>query len=238
MVSNLMTVKLADVQVKRRGKTILGPINLELGATGFTVVLGPNGAGKTTLLRVLHGIERVSQGGVQWSVPDKTAQHAQAYVFQSPIMLRRSVGQNLAYPLKLIGLDKSEITKRVDDWGQRIGLGDMMNHPATRLSGGERQKLALARALIRDPKVLFLDEPCANLDGRSTREIEAILQETWRAGTRIIMTTHNLGQARRLATDVVFMVNGQLYEKASAQAFFTAATTAQARSFLEGDIVE
>jgi len=121
-------------------------------------------------------------------------------VFQSPIMLRRSVRQNLAYPLQLLGMDKTSIAAKVADWARRIGLENALDRPAPRLSGGERQKLALGRALIRSPQVLFLDEPCANLDGRSTREIEALLQEAQTAGTRIIMTTHDLGQARRLAT--------------------------------------
>ncbi|RLJ59910.1 phosphate ABC transporter ATP-binding protein (PhoT family) [Litoreibacter meonggei] len=232
-----MSVSLLDVQVKRRGKAILGPINLDLGATGFTIVLGPNGAGKTTLLKVLHGVERVSGGTVHWSVSDTEARQAQAYVFQSPIMLRRSVRENLAYPLRLLKLDKADIAMRVTDWAQRIGLGDALDRPAPRLSGGERQKLALGRALIRNPKVLFLDEPCANLDGRSTREIEALLLDAHTAGTRIIMTTHDLGQARRLASDVVFMLNGGLHEQGPASDFFVAAQTAEAQAFLNGDIV-
>mgnify|MGYP003635994975 CR=1 FL=1 len=201
MVSAPMSVNLNDVVVKRRGKTVLGPLMLDLGAAGFTIVLGPNGAGKTTLLKVLHGVERVSSGSVEWSIPAAEARQAQAYVFQSPIMLRRSVRQNLAYPLQLLGQNKAEIAKHVDAWAERIGLQHRLDLPAPRLSGGERQKLALGRALIRKPHVLFLDEPCANLDGRSTREIESLLQGAKDAGTRIIMTTHDLGQARRLADD-------------------------------------
>lgn len=237
MVNDPMSVSLSNVQVKRRGKAILGPINLDLEATGFTIVLGPNGAGKTTFLKVLHGVERVSDGIVQWSVPDAEARQAQAYVFQSPIMLRRSMRENLAYPLRLLKLDKAEIAKRVADWAHRIGLEEALDRPAPRLSGGERQKLALARALIRDPKVLFLDEPCANLDGRSTREIEALLLDASHTGTRIIMTTHDLGQARRLASDVVFLLNGALHEQGHASDFFVAPQTPEALSFLNGDIV-
>ena len=238
MVTQPMSASLQDLRVIRRGKTILGPINLELGAKGFTIVLGPNGAGKTTLLKVLHGIERVSSGTAQWSLPGSQARQLQAYVFQSPIMLRRSVRDNLAYPLKLIGSPKAEISAQVQDWLHRIGLADLAERPATRLSGGERQKLALGRALIRKPQVLFLDEPCANLDGRSTREIEALLLDTLQAGTRIIMTTHDIGQARRLADDVVFLLNGALHEQGPASRFFTATKTSQASAFLKGDIVE
>jgi len=238
MVSRPMSVSLSNVLVKRRGKAILGPVSLDLDAAGFTIVLGPNGAGKTTLLKALHGVERISDGKVEWSLPEVETRQAQAYVFQSPIMLRRSVRQNLAYPLQLLGMPKSEITLRVVDWAQRIGLEDALDRPAPRLSGGERQKLAVGRALIRNPQVLFLDEPCANLDGRSTREIEALLLDARDTGTRIIMTTHALGQARRLASDVVFLLNGNLHEQGAAPAFFNAPQTSEARSFLEGDIVE
>lgn len=238
MVEPAPSVSLQGALVKRRGKPILGPIDLDLAATGFTIVLGPNGAGKTTLLKVLHGVDRLSAGAVHWSVPDAQAREAQAYVFQSPIMLRRSVRQNLAYPLQLLGMDKARIAAKVAEWAQRIGLENALDRPAPRLSGGERQKLALGRALIRSPQVLFLDEPCANLDGRSTREIEALLQEAQAAGTRIIMTTHDLGQARRLATDLVFLLHGTLHEQGEARTFFAAPKTPEAKAFLEGDIVE
>ena len=238
MVKEPMSVSLNDAAVVRRGTAVLGPLSLTLVDTGFTIVLGPNGAGKTTLLKVLHGVERLSSGSLSWSVPDDVARQAQAYVFQKPVMLRRSVRQNLAFPLQLLKTPKSEIVARVHDWSVRIGLQDALDRPATRLSGGEQQKLALARALIRDPQVLFLDEPCANLDGRSMREIEALLLSTYEAGTRIIMTTHDLGQARRLASDVVFLVNGQMRECAEASDFFTAQQTAEARAFLNGEIIE
>ena len=130
------------------------------------------------LLKVLHGVDRLTSGSVSWTVPAKTVRQGQAYVFQRPIMLRRSVRANLAYPLQLLGLPKSRDCRARGalgraDWAQRSAL----DVPAPRLSGGEQQKLALARALIRRPDTVFLDEPCANLDGRSTREIEDILRE-------------------------------------------------------------
>ena len=235
---NRPLIKLDGVEVRRRGKTILGPINLDLEESGFTIVLGPNGAGKTTFLKALHGIERLSGGEVNWAIGDTDLRAQQAYVFQNPTMLRRSVRANLAYPLKLLRVNKSEISRRVEHWAKRSGMETLLDSPATRLSGGERQKLALARALIRDPKVLFLDEPCASLDGKSTREIEALLLETHQSGTRIIMTTHNLGQAKRLATDVVFLLNGRLHEQSPAGPFFSAPDQPEAQSFLKGDIVE
>ena len=233
-----MSVELKQAVITRRGARILGPIDMALPATGFTMVLGPNGAGKTSLLKVLHGVERLSSGSVTWSVPDEDAREAQAYVFQKPIMLRRTVHQNLAFPLHLLKVAKPEIRKRVENWAGRIGLADALDRPARRLSGGEQQKLALARALIRRPQVLFLDEPCANLDGRSTREIESLLREASGTGTRIIMTTHDIGQARRLASDVVFLLNGKVREQAAAHDFFAAQQSQEARAFLNGDIIE
>ena len=238
MVKGPLSVSLDSVVVRRDGKLVLGPLDLDMETRGITVVLGPNGAGKTTFLKVLHGVERISDGEMHWSVANVQAREEQAYVFQSPIVLRRSVGQNLAYPLKLIGTVKSEISMRVSLWARKIGLEDALDFPATRLSGGEKQKLAIGRALIRMPKVLFLDEPCANLDGRSIREIEELLHEATLAGTSIIMTTHNLGQAKRLADSVLFLLGGRLHEQSPASVFFNIPSTSEAQSFLNGDIIE
>ena len=238
MVSGPMIATLKEAVVRRRGRIILGPVDLTLPGEGFTLVLGPNGAGKTTLLKVLHGVERLSEGSATWSLPGPEAQAAQAYVFQTPIMLRRSVAQNLAYPLELVRTPRAEIETRVVEWAARIGLSDALDRPAPRLSGGEKQKLALARALIRRPRVLFLDEPCANLDGRSTREIEALLHAAHASGTRVIMTTHNLGQARRLATDLILLLNGKVHDQGPAPVFYAQPNTPETKAFLQGDIVE
>ena len=224
--------------MRRRGKRILGPVDLHLSTAEITIVLGPNGAGKTTLLRVLHGVERLSSGELALSKPDAQARQEQAYVFQSPIMLRRTVRANLAYPLELIGTARPIIKQKVEHWAERIGLADALERHAPRLSGGEKQKLALARALIRSPDVLFLDEPCANLDGRSTREIETLLKDAQLRGTQIVMTTHDLGQARRMASEVVFLLYGKVHERADAQAFFATPDTQEAQAFLKGDIIE
>ncbi|WP_299963066.1 ATP-binding cassette domain-containing protein [uncultured Roseobacter sp.] len=236
MVS-ILPLTLRDVSVRRRGKRLIGPVDLRLDGAGLTMILGPNGSGKTTLLRVMHGVERLSSGAVVWSVPDVQARHRQAYVFQTPIMLRRSVADNLAYPLKLAGTLRSEVTERTAIWAERIGLADRMSLPAPRLSGGEKQKLALARALIRAPDVLFLDEPCANLDGASTGEIEALLHTALAQGTRIVMTTHNLGQAKRLGNEVIFMLRGQIHEQGLAERTFDAPQTPELAAFFRGDII-
>ncbi|MBW4710046.1 ATP-binding cassette domain-containing protein [Roseobacter sp. YSTF-M11] len=237
MVSTILPLTLKDVAVRRRGKRLLGPVDLTLDPDGLTMIIGPNGSGKTTLLRVMHGVERLSTGTATWAVPEEEARHRQSYVFQTPIMLRRTVADNLGYPLRLLNAPRAQVNARVRHWAERIGLADRLSLQATRLSGGEKQKLALARALIRKPDVLFLDEPCANLDGASTRDIESILQTALSEKTRIIMTTHDLGQARRLASDAVFMLHGVVHERGPASRFFGAAQTAELQAFFRGDII-
>ncbi len=237
-MSGLLPLTVHDAVVRRRGKTLVGPVNLTIDGTGTTIVIGPNGAGKTTLLKMMHGLERLRSGTVRWAAPDAEARKQQAFVSQTPVVLRRTVRENLTYPLKLSRVPAAEARRIAGDWAARVGLSDMLDRRAEVLSGGERQKLALARAMVRDPKVLFLDEPCASLDGRSTREIEEILSAVAAAGTRIIMSTHDMGQARRLASEVAFILHGRVHEFAEAPGFFEQPATAQARAFLNGDIVE
>lgn len=237
MVTPLMPAHMRDVTVTRQGKQVLGPVDLTLGRSGFTILLGPNGAGKTTFLKALHGLERLSTGSVTWSAPDEVARMKQAYVFQSPVMLRRSVRANLGYPLAILGQPKAQVNDAVEAWATRIGLTAALDRPATGLSGGEKQKLALARALIRDPEILLLDEPCSNLDGRSVKDIEALLTAAHQAGTRIVMATHDLGQARRLATEILFLFKGHIHEASPAPDAFDAPQTPEFKSFLNGDIL-
>ncbi len=236
-MTTILPLTLQDVAVRRRGKRLIGPVTTTLGRQGITIIVGPNGSGKTTLLKVMHGVERISTGTVRWAVPDSEAQHHQGYVFQTPIMLRRSVADNLRYPLQLHNIAKAETEQRMIDWARKIGLHDHLQISATRLSGGEKQRLALGRALIRRPEVLFLDEPCANLDGASTRDIEALLIEARKAGTRIVMTTHNIGQAKRLADDALFMLHGIIKEAGPARAFFDAPQSKELMAFFRGDII-
>jgi tungstate transport system ATP-binding protein len=234
----MFPLTLSQGVVQKKGKTVLGPVDLSLDAAGFTVVLGPNGAGKTSLLRVLHGLERLSSGELIWAIPTRETRNRQAFVFQSPIVLRRSVRDNLIYPQSLLGIAKAEARSQAEASVKAIGLEKALDLPAGNLSGGEKQKLALARALIRTPELLLLDEPCSNLDGRATRSIETMLLRAHAQGTRIIMATHDLGQAKRLASDVIFLLHGKVHEAAPAREFFKATKTSEARAFLNGDIVD
>ncbi len=237
-MSVLLPMRATGACVHRRGKCLIGPIDLVLDGQGITALIGPNGAGKSTLLKALHGLERLSAGRIDWACPQNEAQQLQAFVFQTPVMLRRSVLENLMYPLRLVRTPRAAACEAAAEWCARIGLAGMEGRLATVLSGGEKQKLALARALITRPQMLFLDEPSASLDGSATREIEALLTLATGEGTRIVMSTHDMGQARRLAREVVFLRRGEVYETAPAATFFDAPATKAAAAFLAGDIVD
>jgi tungstate transport system ATP-binding protein len=236
MVTPILPLTLRDVELRRGGRRILGPLSLTVSGAGITVLMGPNGSGKTSLLRVMHGLERITRGTVDWQGGAQDVRARQAFVFQTPILMRRKVADCIAYPLHLDGVPRKAARARAAEMAAAVGLADALDKPSAVLSGGEKQKLALARALIRTPEVLFLDEPCANLDGRSTREIESILTRARDAGTRIVMSTHDLGQARRLADEVWFLYGGLLVETAASAAFFAAPRTAQAAAYLKGDL--
>ncbi|MEM8812343.1 MAG: ATP-binding cassette domain-containing protein [Pseudomonadota bacterium] len=238
MVSSILPIALRGATVRKRGRTIVGPIDMQFGSTGTTIVLGPNGAGKTTFLRMLHGLERLSEGVIDWRGPLSIVRERQAFVFQTPIILRRTVTANIAYPLQLSGMATKEARLNAARFAKDVGLGEALQRPAEVLSGGEKQKLALARALVKSPDILFLDEPTANLDGSATREIEAILVAAAGRGTRIVMATHNLGQAARLASDVIFLYRGRVHETGAAPDFFERPATRETETFLKGDILE
>ena len=235
---DLFPLTLTGAETSRRGKRLVGPVDLTLDGQGLCVVIGPNGAGKTTLLRLMHGTARLTGGAIRWACDTKEARHHQSFVFQRPVVLRRTVEDNLIYTLRLRGVPKQEAKKAAQDWAQRVGLAPHLGHRALVLSGGEQQKLAIARALITKPALVFLDEPTASLDGRAMREIEAILRQAKADGTRLILSTHDMGQARRLADEVVFLRGGQVHETAPAPQLFDAPRTDAARAFLNGDIVE
>lgn len=234
----ILPLVMKGVGVSKRGKALIGPLDCRIDADGVTVIVGPNGSGKTTLLRVMHGLQRPRSGTLEWHSDIETARANQCFVFQRPVMLRRSVSENLAYPLRLRGLEKVEIASRVELWLTRTGLKEKAGLDASLLSGGEQQVVALARALATKPQLLFLDEPTSNLDGSSTRRIETILNEAIEKGTRIVMATHDLGQARRLADEIWFLHRGQLHETGEAASFFEHPRTPEAQAFIQGDIVE
>lgn len=237
MVNSLLPVEIAGLTLRRRGRSILGPVSARIEGPGITIVMGPNGAGKSSLLRALHGLERISAGTIRWPLPEPEARQRQAFVFQHPTLLRRSVLDNIAYPLRLRGQSRDVARTKAGAMAAEVGLSAHLGRPAQVLSGGERQKLALARAMIVAPDLLFLDEPCANLDPHATREIEALLLAARARGTRLVMATHDLGQARRLADEVWFLHQGRLCEATPAPEFFAGARSAEAQAHLRGELI-
>jgi tungstate transport system ATP-binding protein len=178
-----------------------------------------------------------TSGRITWSAPDRSdGMRRQAMVFQRPVMLRRSALANVAYGMKVAGVAAAERDARARAALERVGLTHLADRPARVLSGGEQQRLALARAWALNPEVLFLDEPTANLDPAATHDIESAIGAIDSGGTKIVMVTHNLGQARRLADEIVFLHNGRVAERASAIRFFTAPASPEAASFLKGEL--
>ena len=238
MVSTIFPLKLDNAIVRKRGKTIIGPLCAQIEEDGLLIILGPNGSGKTTLLRLMHGLEYPREGNVSWHGEVQDIHARQTYAFQTPVMMRRSVIQNLIYPLLIRGMSTADCLVQAQEWIEKVGLQNAYQQNAKLMSGGEQQKLAIARALITKPDVLFLDEPTTNLDGRSIKDIETILVNARHNGTKIIMATHDLGQARRLASDVMFLYHGRVHEHGSARKFFKKPATSEASAFLKGDILE
>ena len=220
-----------DLVVVLGGVRALDGLTLTLEPGLRTVVLGPNGAGKSVLLRTLHGLIAPTSGTVSWHEPVR-----QAMVFQRPVMLRRSALANVRYALAVSGMREPERTHLASSALARVGLADIAYRPARVLSGGEQQRLALARAWALRPGIVFLDEPTASLDPGATAEIERVIASIAAEGTRIVMTTHNLGQARRLADEIVFIHAGRVSERTAADRFFDQPASDEARLFLQGEL--
>jgi tungstate transport system ATP-binding protein len=228
---------LDGVSLQAGATTILDRLSLTIAPGAPTLIVGPNGAGKTTLLRLCMGLAKPSTGRISWGGrPDSTLRR-RAILFQRPVMLRRTAAANVAYALAQAGTPRRQRAARVAALLDRVGLAELAQRPARRLSGGEQQRLALARALARDPEVLLLDEPTANLDPAATRSVEAIILMAAQSGIKIVMASHDLGQVRRLAGEVIFLVRGALCEQGRAAEFLDHPTTPEAAAFVRGDLV-
>jgi tungstate transport system ATP-binding protein len=233
-MSAILPLRLQGVSFAAGGRMIIPPLDLTLEAGASTIILGANGAGKSVLMRLMHGLLAPSTGRVAWNADGP--RRRQAMVFQRPVMLRRSALANVVYALDAAGVPVGQQARLAREALQEVGLSHVAGRAARVLSGGEQQRLALARAWALHPEVLFLDEPTANLDPGATREIEAIIKAFDVAGTKIVMSTHNLGQARRLGDEVIFLHQGRVAERAPIEKFFPRPASPEAAAFVKGEL--
>jgi len=235
--SSILPLELADVSYGSNGQAIISGVSLRIEAGPSTIILGANGAGKSVLMRLMHGLLQPTGGTVRWNESEPASlRRRQAMVFQRPVMLRRSVLANVLYALDLAGVPAAERERQALAALEEVGMGALAQRPARVLSGGEQQRLALARAWALHPEVLFLDEPTANLDPSAAREIETVIRAFDAAGTKIVMATHNLGQARRLGDEVIYLHAGRVVERAAIDAFFARPASAEAAAFIKGEL--
>jgi tungstate transport system ATP-binding protein len=232
-----LPITLTDATIIAGSVTILDRVSLTLQAGSPTLLIGPNGSGKTTLLRAAMGLLPLTRGAITWGGRETASSARRAIVFQRPVMLRRSAEANIRYALSAAGISRAQHEARIAELLTLVGLEGLARRPARRLSGGEQQRLALARALARDPAVLFLDEPTASLDPAATKAIEDIVRAVTARGVKVVMSSHDLGQAKRLAVDIVLLHRGQLIEHGGAQEFFAQPKTEEARKFIAGELL-
>lgn len=232
-----LPIRFEAASIRAGEVTILDRISLSILPGKPSILIGPNGSGKSTLIRLGMGLVPASSGRVSWGNREDANGKRRAMVFQRPVMLRRTVAGNIAYALSSRSISRGEQVERIESLLEQVGLSHLRERPARRLSGGEQQRLALARALACDPELLFLDEPTASLDPAATKSVEDVIRTTAESGIKIVMATHDLGQAKRLAGDIAFLVRGKLVEHLPAETFFSEPVTEEAKTFLRGDLV-
>lgn len=225
-------IALDDVSVRFGDVQALDRVTLRVGDGEFIALVGPNGSGKTTLLRTLHGLlrhqgkRRVSPGAGR-----------QAMVFQRPFVMHLSVRSSLRLALWLADVPRAQWDERISDALRRVDLRGIEQRPSRALSGGQQQRLALARAWAVKPKLLFLDEPTASLDPASKAEVEAVLSSFAAEGMTLVMSTHNLGQAKRLTSRVIYLEAGAIHADLPTKEFFTSGRLqGPAQRFLKGEM--
>lgn len=231
-----MTLK--DVVVGASGARLLDGVSLSLSPGPRTVLMGPNGAGKSLTLRVLGGLIAPAAGAVEFGGrADSAAFRRIALVFQRPVLLRRSVSANLAHALAVQGVPRAARRARIEELLGLAGLEALADRPARVLSGGEQQRLALVRALAAEPSLLLLDEPTASLDPQATAAIEGLIGRAAASGVKTLLVTHDLGQAKRMADEVIFLHRGRVVETAPASDFFAAPASGAAQAYLDGRLL-
>lgn len=230
----LPSLALQGLVVERGGKRLLNGLTARLPRAGITAVMGPNGAGKSLTLRAVMGLIPVGAGSV-WMHPAVAG--AVALVFQRPVLLRRSVRGNLAHALKVYGVPRRERAHRLTELLRLGGLTALADRPARALSGGEQQRVAMVRAFAAQPRLLLLDEPTASLDPQHTGAIEWLIRTAAEGGAKVVLVTHDNGQAQRLADDVLFLHHGRALEHTPRTRFFDRPVSTEARAYLSGDLL-
>lgn len=233
-------VKLKKVTQKYGGVTALNNINLEINRGEILTIIGPNGSGKSTLLRIMALLDRPASGEIIYDGEKIDALNAAKYrreitmVFQKPLLFNTTVFENVAYGLRLRGLEKTELTKRVENALNSVMLNGFGPRMAKKISGGEQQRVVLARALALEPKLLLLDEPTANLDPANTALIEKIIRKL-RGKTSVVVATHNIFQARRLSDRVGCILSGMIIDVDTPRNIFTKPKNEIIRKFARGE---
>ncbi|MDW3095659.1 MAG: ATP-binding cassette domain-containing protein [Gammaproteobacteria bacterium] len=218
--------------------TLIKNVSLEITSPGTTVILGHNGSGKSLLLKLMHGVINPSSGQITWNNNHpNTNQFWRTFLLQRPTFFKQSVLSNVEFVLRIANTPKSEYKTRCQQALEICGLSKLADRNTHSLSGGELQKLSLARAWVLEPSVVLLDEPTVALDPPSVLGFENIIQQFKQSNTKVIMTTHDLSQAKRLADEIVFIDSGKVVEKSSAEKFFSGPESSQAQNFICGELV-
>jgi tungstate transport system ATP-binding protein len=232
-----LPLQFEQIRYEAGDRTILDINSLTISNGAPTALIGPNGAGKTTLLRIGMGLLAPTHGQVNWGGRENVPPSRRAFLFQRPVMLMRSTASNIDYAIKTTKDTRTDRKQKASALLTLVGLSGFENQPARRLSGGEQQRLALARSLARDPELLFLDEPTASLDPAAAKSVEDVLRTVTARGVKIVLSTHDLGTARRLAGDVILLHRGKIVEHSSSELFFKQPKTEEARRFQAGDLL-
>ncbi len=231
--SRSISITLESVSLNHNGEKLLDDVTAKIPQQGVTGLIGPNGAGKSLLLRTIVGLVAPSSGSVTITNPDSEP----ALVFQKPVLLRRTVRGNLTHALKVAGVARAKRPGRLAELLVGAQLTRLAENPARTLSGGEQQRLAIARALASDPKMLLLDEPTASLDPSATKSIEDQIKAIANSGVKIVIVTHNRDQAMRLCDDILFLHKGCVLEHTDAHSFLNSPKSDIAKAYFAGELL-
>ena len=233
---SLLPIELRNIRYNPNSNLIIPNLNLRIESKGITVIMGPNGSGKSVLVRLLHGLLTPTNGSIMYGERNlnKLIRQKQAMVFQNPVLLRRNVLANMTF---VDSIRENTGLANCKEILALLGLEQFQSHPAHLLSAGEKQRLALARAIVLKPSILFLDEPTANLDPSSIHLIEKILKTARDAGVKIIFITHDINQAKRIADDIIFIQKGKVLEYTETNFFFNEPKASETAAYLDGKII-